>query len=133
MAARFPLGKKVCSILLSDPRPREEWVDDGSGSRRPSGQRVTDELGRPVSSVEMMCVSEITEPRVVQAELPDELVAELALGSMAVLQGRVFVDASSRRDSRQIMQYLGGVEQVLPITQWPSACDWAEQVIDNVA
>lgn len=133
MAARFPLGKNVCAITLSDPRPREEWVDDGAGGRRPSGQRVVDESGRPVSTVELLCVSDITEPRVVQADLPDDLVAGITLGSMAILKGRVFVDVTSRRDSRQLSQYLGGVESVTPIPQWASACDWAAEVIDNVA
>ena len=133
MAARFPLGKNVCSILLSEPRPREEWVDDGSGSRRPSGQRVTDDAGRPVSAVEMMCVSDITDARVVQADLPDELVSDLSLGSMVILKGSVFVDVTSRRDSRQLSQYLGGVEMVTPMPQWVSACDWASEVIDSVS
>ena len=132
MASRFPLGKKVLAIAMTTPQPRETWTEGEDGRRRPSGVREVDAQGRPVSGVQLWCVSDLADPTVVQADLADELVEGVGVGSMVVLSGRVVVDLYTMRDSREINSRLDGVERVTPITEYASASAWAEEMIASV-
>lgn len=129
MASRFPLGKQVLAVAMSDPQARETWTESEDGRRRPSGVREVDSQGRPVSSVQLWCVSELADPTVVQADLADDLVEHVQVGTMMVLSGRVVVDAFTTRDSREIRSRLDGVETVTVLDEFPSASAWAEDVI----
>lgn len=133
MASRFPLGKKVVAIAMTTPQPRETWTEGEDGRRRPSGVREVDSQGRPVSGVQLWCVSDLADPTVVQADLADELVDGVSVGTMMVLSGRVVVDLYTMRDSREINSRLDGVQDVTVLTQYPSASAWAEEMIAGVA
>lgn len=132
MASRFPLGKKVLAVAMSDPQPRETWTESEDGRRRPSGVREVDATGRPVSALQLWCVSELADPTVVQADLADELVEQVQVGTMMVLSGRVVVDLYTTRDSREIRSRLDGVEAVTVVEEFPSASAWAEEMISHV-
>lgn len=132
MASRFPLGKKVMAVAMSDPQPRETWTEGDDGKRRPSGVREVDGQGRPVSALQLWCVSELADPTVVQADLADDLVEGVRVGSMMVLSGRVVVDLYTQRDSREIRSRLDGVESVTMLDEYASASAWAEDVIARV-
>lgn len=132
MANRYPLGKQVIAVAMSDPQPRETWTEGDDGKRRPSGVREVDDQGRPVSALTLWCVSELADPTVVQADLADELVEQVCVGTMMVLSGRVAVDAYTTRDSREIRSRLAGVEAVTVLDDYPSASAWAEDVIARV-
>ena len=132
MANRFPLGAQVVAVAMSDPQPRETWTESDDGKRRPSGVREVDDAGRPVSAVTLWCVSELADPMVVQADLAEELVEQVRVGSMMVLSGRVMVDAYSTRDSREIRSRLAGVQTVTMLDAWESASAWAEEMISHV-
>ena len=132
MASRFPLGKKVVAVAMSAPQQRETWTEGDDGRRRPSGVREVDSQGRPVSSVQLWCVSELADPSVVQAELADDLVESVQVGTMMVLSGRVVVDLYTTRDSREIRSRLDGVEAVTVIDEYASASAWAEELISHV-
>mgnify|MGYP006877409686 CR=1 FL=1 len=133
MASRFPLGKTVLAVAMTAPQPRETWTEGENGRRRPSGVREVDAQGRPVSGVQLWCVSELADPTVVQADLADELVEGVGVGTMMVLSGRVVVDLYTMRDSREINSRLDGVERVMPITAYASASAWAEEMIADVS
>ena len=132
MANRYPLGKTVLAVAMSDPQPRETWTEGDDGKRRPSGVREVDDSGRPVSAVELWCVSELADPTVVQADLADDLVEQVRVGTMMVLSGRVAVDAYTTRDSREIRSRLAGVEAVTVMDAYDSASAWAEEMISHV-
>lgn len=132
MASRFPLGKKVLAVAMSDPQPRETWTEGDDGRRRPSGVREVDSQGRPVSALQLWCVSDLADPTVVQAELADDLVDQVQVGTMMVLSGRVVVDLYTTRDSREIRSRLDGVESVSVVDEYASASAWAEEMISHV-
>lgn len=131
MASRFPLGKTVLAVAMTDPQPRETWTESDDGRRRPSGVREVDGQGRPVSALQLWCVSELADPSVVQAELADDLVERVQVGTMMVLSGRVVVDLYTTRDSREIRSRLDGVEAVTVIEEYASASAWAEEMISH--
>jgi len=132
MASRFPLGKKVLAVAMTAPQPRETWTEGDDGKRRPSGVREVDGQGRPVSALQMWCVSELADPTVVQADLADDLVEQVRVGTMVVLSGRVVVDLYTTRDSREIRSRLDGVESVTVMDAYDSASAWAEEMISHV-
>ena len=94
--------------------------------------REVDGQGRPVSALQMWCVSELADPTVVQADLADDLVEQVRVGTMVVLSGRVVVDLYTTRDSREIRSRLDGVESVTVMDAYDSASAWAEEMISHV-
>ena len=95
--------------------------------------REVDGQGRPVSAVQLWCVSDLADPTVVQADLPDDLLETVRVGTMMVLSGRVVVDLYTTRDSREIRSRLDGVETVTVLDEYTSASAWAEEMISRVA
>ncbi|MGO3296858.1 MAG: hypothetical protein ACTILN_14430 [Marinobacter sp.] len=128
MATRFPLGRAVMAVVMSDPRALYEWADR-DGKRARTDSRVTDSMGTPLSSVELWCVSDFSDPMLAQATLPDALVNGLETGVVTTMHGRIMSEVFTRRDSFNVEVRLEGIERVALIEKWSTAADLAAEVL----
>ncbi|MFZ2599799.1 hypothetical protein [Corynebacterium casei] len=128
MATRFPLGRAVLAIAMSEPRTLYEWAEK-DGRRVRTDSRVTDSTGAPLSSVEFWCVSEVSDPMLAQATVPDSLLSGLDNGAMITLQGRIIGEVFTRRDSFDVEVRLEGIDRIASIEKWATAADLAAEVL----